>query len=77
MLCSRRNEGQGGASSNQFLDDLVLNAKKRYTACVALEHKKNANDQQENLCETVCLFSALNSHHAAKSSIKKGEKYDE
>jgi len=37
----------------------------------------NANDQQENVGENVCLFSALNSHSAGKSIIKKGEKYDE
>jgi hypothetical protein len=36
-----------------------------------------ANDQQENLCEKVCLFSALTSHNAMRSLIKKGEKYDE
>jgi hypothetical protein len=33
--------------------------------------RNNANDQQENLCEKVCLFSALNSHNAAKSIIRK------
>jgi hypothetical protein len=38
----------------------------------------NANDQQENVCEKVCLFSALNGHRVAKSILKKkGEKNDE
>jgi hypothetical protein len=36
-----------------------------------------AKDQQENVCEKVCLLSALNSRSAAKSVSKKGEKYDE
>jgi len=31
----------------------------------------NANDQQENVGENVCLFSALNSHHAANSLSRK------
>lgn len=30
----------------------------------------NANDQQENVCEQVCLFSALHSHYVVKSLIR-------
>jgi hypothetical protein len=39
--------------------------------------RTGSNDQQENVCEQVRLFSALHNLHAAKSMMKKGEKNDE
>src|SRR5207248_4104002 len=34
----------------------------------------NTNDQQEHVGENVCLFSALNSHHAANSLSRKANR---
>src|SRR5205807_1338364 len=34
----------------------------------------NTNDQQEHVGENVCLFSALNSHHAANSLRRKANR---
>src|SRR6266567_4316121 len=51
-----------------------LYAKKRKTPFVWLwRTRNNANDQQENAYENVCLFSAPNSHNAANSLSRKGK----
>jgi predicted alpha/beta-fold hydrolase len=50
---------------------ITLRKEERTTVCVALAYKKQRKHQQENVGENVCLFSALTSHHAAKSNIRK------
>ncbi len=46
---------------------ITLRKEERNTVWWHWRTSNNANDQQENVCENVCLFSALNSHHAANS----------